>query len=123
MLASMKHRTEELQRRLADEGVDLALLTDQDSIAYYGGFWGYLGVEFGRPTFMLVPRQGAPSVITPLMESEMVAEMTWPWTKPAPPRFSAGSASRCRPWCSTTSRKTSAAPASATSRARSARCG
>ncbi|MDH3475952.1 MAG: Xaa-Pro peptidase family protein [Rhodospirillales bacterium] len=80
----MKHRTEELQRRLADQGVDLALLTDQDSIAYYGGFWGYLGVEFGRPTFMLVPRQGAPAVVTPLMESEMVAEMTWiedvrPW--------------------------------------------
>ncbi len=84
MISQMKERTAELQRRLGDASVDLAVLTDQDSIAYYGGFWGYLGVEFGRPTFMLVPRDGAPTVITPLMESEMVGDMTWvedirPW--------------------------------------------
>jgi Xaa-Pro aminopeptidase len=84
MISQMKERTAELQRRLGDSSVDLAVLTDQDSIAYYGGFWGYLGVEFGRPTFMLVPRDGAPTVITPLMESEMVGDMTWvedirPW--------------------------------------------
>lgn len=84
MISEMKQRTAELQRRLGDAGVDLAVLTDQDSIAYYGGFWGYLGVEFGRPTFLLVPRDAAPTVITPLMESEMVGEMTWvedirPW--------------------------------------------
>jgi Xaa-Pro aminopeptidase len=84
MLALMKDRTLEFQRRLQDEGLDLALITDEDSIAYLAGFWGYLGVEFGRPTFLLVPKDGQPSVITPLMESEMVAEMTWvedvrPW--------------------------------------------
>ena len=77
MISQMKERTAELQRRLGDADVDLAVLTDQDSIAYYGGFWGYLGVEFGRPTFMLVPRDGALTVITPLMESEMVGDMTW----------------------------------------------
>ncbi len=84
MLAEMRARTRKLQDRLSKSGVDLALLTDEDSIAYYGGFWGYLGVEFGRPTFMLVPKDGAPAIITPLMESEMVADMTWiedvrPW--------------------------------------------
>lgn len=84
MISQMKERTAELQRRMRDARIDLAVLTDQDSIAYYGGFWGYLGVEFGRPTFMLVPRDGAPAVITPLMESEMVGDMTWvedvrPW--------------------------------------------
>ncbi len=84
MIFQMKERTAELQRRLRDARIDLAVLTDEDSIAYYGGFWGYLGVAFGRPTFMLVPREGAPTVITPLMESEMVGEMTWvedirPW--------------------------------------------
>ncbi len=84
MLSEMRARTESLQGRLAQAGVDLAVLTDEDSIAYYGGFWGYLGVEFGRPTFMLVPKDAAPIVITPLMESEMAAEMTWvedirPW--------------------------------------------
>ena len=84
MIPEMKQRTAELQRRLGDAGVELAVLTDEDSIAYYAGFWGYLGVEFGRPTFLLVPRDGAPTVITPLMESEMVGDMTWvedirPW--------------------------------------------
>ncbi len=84
MLQLTKQRTVELQSRLRDAGVDMAILTDQDSIAYFGGFWGYLGVEFGRPTFMLVPADGECSVITPLMESEMVAAMTWvekicPW--------------------------------------------
>ena len=84
MLELTKRRTVNLQSRLRDAGVDLAILTDQDSIAYFGGFWGYLGVEFGRPTFMLVPADGECSVITPLMESEMVAAMTWvekiqPW--------------------------------------------
>lgn len=84
MLSEMRARTEALQDRLHDVGIDLAILTDEDSIAYYGGFWGYLGVEFGRPTFMLVPKDSAPVVITPLMESEMAADMTWiedvrPW--------------------------------------------
>ena len=47
------------------------------AIAYLAGFWGYLGVEFGRPTMLVVDADDAPAVITPLMESEMVAEMTW----------------------------------------------
>ena len=94
MLALMKDRTLELQRRLQDEGVDLALITDEDSIAYLAGFWGYLGVEFGRPTFLLVPRDGPPVVVTPLMEGEMVTEMTWvedirPWQDDGPHRWEA----------------------------------
>lgn len=84
MLQEMQARTRELQRRLKDAGVDVALISDEDSIAYYAGFWGYLGVEFGRPTFLLLPAEGAPLVVTPLMESEMVGAMTWvedirPW--------------------------------------------
>lgn len=84
MLKQAQDRTGELQRQLQAEDVDLVLLTDEDSIAYYGGFWGYLGVEFGRPTMMIIPNGSDPIVITPLMEMEMVAEMTWvtdirPW--------------------------------------------
>lgn len=84
MLDSTRRHTAVLQEAMAEQGVDLAILADADTIAYFGGFWGYLGVEFGRPTLMLVPRDGAPTVITPLMESEMVAAMTWvedvrPW--------------------------------------------
>ena len=40
-------RTNELQRRMADDGLDAVLLTDPDSLYYLSGYWGYLGVEFG----------------------------------------------------------------------------
>lgn len=84
MRDQMIKNTSALQVRLKDQGIDYALLTDEDSIAYFAGVWGYLGMEFGRPTMMLVPAQGACTIITPLMESEMVSEMTWvedvrPW--------------------------------------------
>ncbi|NQU59431.1 MAG: aminopeptidase P family N-terminal domain-containing protein, partial [Rhodospirillales bacterium] len=77
MLEQAKKRTAEFQRRMKDEGISLALLTDESSIAYFAGFWGYLSVEFGRPTFLIVRSDGTPTVLTPLMESEMVTAMTW----------------------------------------------
>lgn len=77
MLDQARQRTAEFQLRLQDAGIDLAILTDESSIAYLAGFWGYLSVEFGRPTFLLIRPQQQPQVITPLMESEMVGAMTW----------------------------------------------
>ena len=77
MLEEARQRTAEFQSRLKDAGIDLAILTDESSIAYLAGFWGYLSVEFGRPTFLLIRPDEAPQVITPLMESEMVGAMTW----------------------------------------------
>lgn len=77
MLDQARQRTLEFQSRLGDAGIDLAIITDESSIAYLAGFWGYLSVEFGRPTFLLVRPDVAPLVITPLMESEMVSAMTW----------------------------------------------
>ncbi len=84
MLDHARRRTAEFQARMKDAGVEAAILTDESSIAYLGGFWGYLGVEFGRPTFMVLRPDADPIVITPLMESEMVGAMTWvedvrPW--------------------------------------------
>jgi len=85
MLEESRRRTRRFQSTMAEQGIELALLSDESSIAYLAGFWGYLGVEFGRPTFMLVAPDDEPVVITPLMESEMVRGMTWvdrvlPWT-------------------------------------------
>ena len=77
MLDQARQRTQEFQSRLSDAGIDVAVLTDESSIAYLAGFWGYLSVEFGRPTFLLVRPDQEPVVITPLMESEMVSAMTW----------------------------------------------
>ena len=77
MLSEAKQRTENLQARMAELGISRALFTDESSIAYLAGFWGYLGIEFGRPSMLLVSVDADPVVITPLMESEMVAAMTW----------------------------------------------
>jgi len=77
MLEYARQRTAAFQRRMTEEGIGLALLTDQSSIAYLGGFWGYLSVEFGRPTLLVLRPDTPPVVLTPLMESEMVNAMTW----------------------------------------------
>ena len=70
-------RAAELQRRMVDEGIDLLLLTDPDSIYYVSNYWGDLGVEFGRPSILAVPRAGDLTLITAFMESEMAGAMTW----------------------------------------------
>jgi Xaa-Pro aminopeptidase len=70
-------RVLEFQRRLADEKIDMALIHDPDSIFYLAGFWGYLGMEFGRPTILIVPQSGSPTLVTPGMEAEMAGIMTW----------------------------------------------
>lgn len=77
MLDEARTRTLALQARMRDMGVRRAVFTDESSIAYLAGFWGYLGIEFGRPTMLVVDADNAPVVITPLMESEMVGAMTW----------------------------------------------
>ena len=77
MLEEAKIRTQQLQVRMKEQGIQKAVFTDESSIAYLAGFWGYLGIEFGRPTMLVVDADDAPVVITPLMESEMVAAMTW----------------------------------------------
>jgi len=77
MLEEAKARTRTLQERMKDAGIRKAVFTDESSIAYLAGFWGYLGIEFGRPTMLVVDADDAPIVITPLMESEMVGAMTW----------------------------------------------
>ncbi|MEM6985017.1 MAG: Xaa-Pro peptidase family protein [Pseudomonadota bacterium] len=77
MLDQARARTEALQHALQEQGVALALITDESSIAWLAGFWGYLSVEFGRPTCLIVRSDAAPTVLTPKMESEMVTAMTW----------------------------------------------
>jgi len=77
MLEQAETRTATLQRKMAANNIDVAIFTDESSIAYLAGFWGYLSVEFGRPTMLVVWPDKPPAIITPLMESEMVEAMTW----------------------------------------------
>ncbi len=94
MLDQARQRTRLLQSRLAEAGIETAILTDESTIAYFAGFWGYLSVEFGRPTFLIVRPDAPPTIVTPLMESEMVSAMTWvedvaTWEDSGPNRWEA----------------------------------
>ncbi len=77
MLEHARARCLELQKKMAVDNVAVAVFSEQSSMAYLAGFWGYLGVEFGRPTLLVVYPDKDPVVITPKMESEMVGTMTW----------------------------------------------
>ncbi|MGB0506660.1 MAG: M24 family metallopeptidase [Pikeienuella sp.] len=77
MLEEAKERLAVFQHAMRAQGAEVAIFSDQASIAYLAGFWGYLGVEFGRPTFLIVRPDEPPIALTPLMESEMVEAMTW----------------------------------------------
>jgi len=94
MLDEARGRLERFQAELKTAGHHVAIMTDESSIAYLAGFWGYLSIEFGRPTMLLVYVDSDPVVVTPLMESEMVAAMTWvekieTWEDSGPNRWEA----------------------------------
>ena len=76
MQDNLAKRILEFQRRIADEKIDMAIIQDPDNIFYLTGFWGYLGMEFGRPTILIVPQSSSPTLVTPGLEAEMATSMT-----------------------------------------------
>ncbi len=64
-------RMDRLRDRLAEAEIDVALITDDDSVYYFTGYYDYLHMEFGRPTILVVPRDGPSLLITPSMELDM----------------------------------------------------
>ena len=77
LLPLFQQRTEELQNRLKDEGIDVLIITNIDSIYYFSAYWGDLGLEFGRPTMLVVASNGDVTLITAESESLMARAMTW----------------------------------------------
>lgn len=66
-----ERRMNALRARLQRSNIDLALITDEDSVYYFSGYYDYLHMDFGRPTILAVPRDGESVLITPSMELEM----------------------------------------------------
>ncbi len=64
-------RIDTLRKRMADSGIDVALITDDDNIYYLTGYYDYLHMEFGRPTLLVVPRDGDSLLITPVIDLAM----------------------------------------------------
>ena len=64
-------RMAEFRRRLGAAGLDVAVITDDDSVYYLTGYYDYLHMDFGRPTLLVVPKDGESVLITPTMEIHM----------------------------------------------------
>ena len=69
-----KSRIEELKNRLEEACIDVALITDDDSVYYYTGYYDYLHMEFGRPTILMVTTEGKSLLITPSIDLNMALE-------------------------------------------------
>jgi len=63
-----------LRSELTQAGVDVAIITDDDSVYYYSGYYDYLHMEFGRPTLLMVARDGPSLLITPAIDENMARE-------------------------------------------------
>lgn len=61
-------RMDTLRTRMSDAGIDVALITDDDNVYYLSGYYDYLHMEFGRPTILVVPRDGDSLLITPTID-------------------------------------------------------
>ena len=57
-----------LRHRLDKNCIDVALITDDDNIYYLTGYYDYLHMEFGRPTILVVHRDGPSVLITPTID-------------------------------------------------------
>ena len=64
-------RMDALRAHMAENGVDVALITDDDNVYYLTGYYDYLHMEFGRPTILVVPRDGDSLLITPTIDLAM----------------------------------------------------
>ena len=57
-----------LRHRLDKNCIDVALITDDDNVYYLTGYYDYLHMEFGRPTILVVHRDGPSVLITPTID-------------------------------------------------------
>jgi len=56
------------RRRLEKSEIDVALITDDDNVYYLTGYYDYLHMDFGRPTILVVLREGQSILITPSID-------------------------------------------------------
>ena len=61
-------RMNALRHRLGEDGIDVAVITDDDNIYYLTGYYDYLHMEFGRPTILMVHRDAPSVLITPTID-------------------------------------------------------
>ncbi|MEJ6595810.1 Xaa-Pro peptidase family protein [Parasphingorhabdus sp.] len=61
-------RKNTFRAEMGKKGLDVALITDDDNVYYLTGYYDYLHMEFGRPTILIVLRDGPSLLITPTID-------------------------------------------------------
>lgn len=64
----LESRMTALRSEMGKSGVDVAVITDDDNVYYLTGYYDYLHMEFGRPTILIVPKDGPTLLITPTID-------------------------------------------------------
>ncbi|MDB4841171.1 Xaa-Pro peptidase family protein [Planktomarina sp.] len=64
-------RMNTFRAEMCNKGLDVALITDDDNVYYLTGYYDYLHMEFGRPTILIVPRDGPSLLVTPTIDLNM----------------------------------------------------
>lgn len=83
-MSAFEKRMDRFRARLEADGIDVALITDDDNVYYLTGYYDYLHMEFGRPTILVVVRDGHSILITPSIDANTAeaaarADRIAPW--------------------------------------------
>ena len=71
-----KNNLNKLVERMKESNIDLAVITDDDSLYYFTGYHDFLHMDFNRPTILLVSKEGESILITPLLDVLLVPDDT-----------------------------------------------
>ena len=71
-----KNNLLKLKQKMKESDIDLAVITDDDSLYYFTGYYNFLHMDFFRPTILLVPKDDDSTLITPLLDVLLVPEDT-----------------------------------------------
>ena len=63
-----KNNLLKLKQKMKESDIDLAVITDDDSLYYFTGYYNFLHMDFFRPTILLVSKDDYSTLITPLLE-------------------------------------------------------
>lgn len=72
-MSQYAERMARFRTELTRAGIDVGLITDDDNVYYLTGYYDYLHMEFGRPTILVVPRDGDSLLITPTIDLNAAA--------------------------------------------------
>ena len=61
-----------LREKMKENNIDLAVITDDDSLYYFTGYHDFLHMDFFRPTILLVPKDDESILVTPLLDFLLV---------------------------------------------------